>query len=172
MIWPIETPSLIEALQTAATTHEQARHSLQQREANQQRTRQALETLKIPETIRNIRQHQHRLQQVQTQQQAEGIQSQDAGLVLIWPYLKTLFGNLDLLTEDTENGTQFVDETAQIKAHALLVNMLAADPTTDIWSVANVMVGLPLDTLVSTPIIITRDEIKQSERLLKAVIQH
>ena len=116
---------------------------------------------------------QHQIQyQRQEQKNEEGYVSRDAGLVLLWPYLKTLFTNVKIIEDIPEKGMQFVDDSSKMKAHALLITLLGEEPTTDIWVVANALVGLPLETLVTEPVVITQDEIKQCEKVLTAAITH
>ena len=110
--------------------------------------------------------------QIQAQYNETGYVSQDAGLVLLWPYLKTLFTNVKIIEDTPKKGMQFVDYASKMKAHALLITLLGEEPTTDIWVVANALVGLPLETLVTEPVVITQDEIKQCEKVLTAAITH
>ncbi len=103
----------------------------------------------------------------------------DGGLVLLWPYLTRYFQKYDLLimmpTHDAHDESvathwQFVDEAAQLKAHALLMNVLAVSADDNNAIVANILVGLEPDAWIESPAVLTAQEINSGEQLLIAVI--
>ncbi|MEM6406546.1 MAG: contractile injection system tape measure protein, partial [Pseudomonadota bacterium] len=132
----------------------------------QQRAQKRLEDCHLPEAIQRVQDVIALSEQVQAKQQDTGWACQDAGLVLLWPHLKTLFSRLKLLDADSA----FVDDAAQRKAQALLIALLGTEPCAEVWCVANILIGLPADTLVFEPVPLSPDELNQCDQLLSAVI--
>ncbi len=153
-------------LQTIAASHDAAKESLALLTRSQQQTQTLLTSCHLPEAIQRVQDFITLSQQVQTKQQGIGWTCQDAGLVLLWPHLRTLFARLALLDEDAA----FVDDAARLKAQALLIALLDTEPCSEMWCVANVLVGLPADTLISEPVSLSADELNQVDQLLTSVI--
>lgn len=160
------SPVSRQQLQTAAASHEAAQESLAWLTASQQQTQTLLTSCHLPAAIQRVQDFITLSEQVQTKQQEPGWACQDAGLVLLWPHLKTLFSRLALLDE----AAAFIDEAAQLKAQAMLIALLGAEPCAEMWCIANTLVGLPADTLISEPISLRTDELDQIDPLLSAVI--
>ncbi|WP_298774544.1 contractile injection system tape measure protein [uncultured Shewanella sp.] len=108
---------------------------------------------------------------LQREQEQELI-SLDGGLLLLWPFLQTFFNQLSLLTTNEKGEMRFVDESAQLTAHALLVHMLVKSSTESVYVVANLLSGLEPDTWVETEIVLNQEDKAACEHLLQAVIGH
>ena len=114
------------------------------------------------------------IKQVQRQQQTQhgGITTDDAGLVLLWPYLGTFFQQVGLLKDQ-----QFIDEAAQLHGARLLMHiaygpaLMEADYLGDIAACANVLVGLPVETWVEVEAV-TAEQQACIDALLGSVIGH
>ncbi len=100
--------------------------------------------------------------------------SYDAGLLIFWPFLSTLFQRLSLLStyqEDDKQVTKFVSTQAQDKAYALLKGLLGEQEEHDGYlGVANILVGYELDTVVEQPIKLTDQDVGHLNELLSTVI--
>lgn len=96
-------------------------------------------------------------------------QVENAGLVLLWPYLSTLFERLGLLTDD-----QFVDEEKQQQAALLLEYLVCGElPKEEYGLVLNkVLCGIPLEIPLRATLEISPDITALTEGLLQAVIAH
>ena len=110
----------------------------------------------------------------------------DAGLILLWPFLKKWFQDLELLQKD---GTEFLGQSAQLKARALLqyisgiifinnekdTSKKGRDDSVGHHLVANLLLGLaPTLRMDHEDVEAVLDEVdKQSaNKLLSAVITH
>ncbi|TDO96702.1 contractile injection system tape measure protein [Marinomonas balearica] len=101
--------------------------------------------------------------------------SYDAGLLILWPFLSTLFKRMDLLMpsaeETSKNTLQFTSAEAQDKAYALLRGLLGEQEECEGYSgVANLLVGYEMDTVVEAPLTLTEDDEAQLTGLLTAAI--
>ena len=105
-------------------------------------------------------------------EQNQEIISQDGGLLLLWPYLNVFFNKFSLLHTNKEGEQEFVNEYSQLKAHALLVNLLAQPVSEKVYAVANLLTGLEPDTLVETEIALEQVDKDACEQLLHAVINN
>ncbi|BBN82778.1 hypothetical protein PA25_27630 [Pseudoalteromonas sp. A25] len=85
----------------------------------------------------------------QLQQVSEQLMSPvtfDVGLVIVWPFLPTLFSKLSLLHDsEHEQAGMFVDEHALMLAHAVLCYIANVDPLIEVSHTAKALLGLPLD---------------------------
>lgn len=93
----------------------------------------------------------------------------DAGLVLLWPHLTRLFSRKGLLQEE---GSCFVDESAQLKAMAYLVAATGLDVSSEdvLCITAAILVGLSPDTLLEDLPELSVDEQRALDHLLQSVI--
>jgi hypothetical protein len=93
-----------------------------------------------------------------------------AGLVLLWPFLATLFARLGWLTPQR----RFVDAPAQQRALALLGYLVGGDPEPPEWHLplAKLLCGLPLDAVFALEEDLSAAELAEAERLLQAVLAH
>ncbi len=155
-----------EDIQAHAPRHNAAQESLTLLTRSQQQTQTLLTSCHLPEAMQRVQDFITLSEQMQTKQQDAGQACRDAGLVLLWPHFRTLFSRLALLDQQAA----FVDAAARRKAQALLIAMLDAEPCSEMWCVANVLVGLPADTLISEPVSLSADELNQVDQLLTSVI--
>jgi hypothetical protein len=100
----------------------------------------------------------------------EGLPVEGAGLVLLWPFLATLFARLGWLTPQR----RFVDAPAQQRALALLGYLVDGDPEPPEWHLplAKLLCGLPLDAVFALEEDLSAAELAEAERLLQAVLAH
>ncbi len=145
-----------------------------------------INSLNDSKNIKKIRQKINQRIQSLKKQQADlqlGLGCNDAGLVLLWPYLAGFFKKNNLLTaveDDAEGETeadkqeelQFKDQAAQLKAHALLVYILDAKQTEQVYTVANLLVGLEADTYIEDAVELSEQEQTNAKQLLSAVINN
>ncbi|MCF2858012.1 hypothetical protein L1286_11065 [Pseudoalteromonas sp. SMS1] len=96
--------------------------------------------------------------------------SEDAGIVLLWPFFETLFRKLALLCEDESNQTVFCDEQSQQKAHQLLCYLVGTDPLAHETYAINALLGLPLEHMVEHETPLNDAEQTELERLLDVSI--
>jgi len=147
--------------------------------------REKISKLSDVKSIKNVSQKFNQNIQNLLKQQTELQQSLaciDAGLVLLWPYLAGFFKKNDLLIPTNNNETddkseqkiemQFKDQAAQLKAHALLVHILDVQQTEQVYTVANLLVGLEPDTYVENAIELSEQEQTNANQLLSAVINN
>lgn len=94
----------------------------------------------------------------------------DAGLVILWPFLERFFHRAGLLGEHR----RFLDEPAQLQAVALLEVLAAADPEPPEFRLplAKLLCGRPLesDFLLERPL--APAQLAECDRLLAAAIEH
>lgn len=93
-----------------------------------------------------------------------------AGLVLLHPFLYTLFSGLELL----DGSQQFRDEQSQTKAVHLLAflasgKMFSAEP---VLPFCKFLCGMPLRSAIQKDRLLTKDETEECGQLLEAVIRH
>jgi hypothetical protein len=93
----------------------------------------------------------------------------NAGLVILWPFLKRFFRGLGLA-----NQKKFNDPAAVQRAVGLLQYMVCEDEAAQeyLLSLNKVLCGMPLDEVFDFGPPITEAEIEQGRRLLTAVIEH
>ena len=100
--------------------------------------------------------------------------SYDAGLLILWPFLSTLFERLGLLQDDfSEDGKKrkaFISDKAQAKAYSLLCYLCGSDKEVAYYGVINLLVGYEFDAIVLEPILLTPEEEKEALSLLEVVI--
>lgn len=94
---------------------------------------------------------------------------QNAGLILLWPFISRLFDKLNLLEEK-----DFVDENAQQKAILLTQYLVTGNTDFQESSLAlnKLICGAPLETYVDVDITIEKFELNLCESLLKSVINN
>jgi hypothetical protein len=135
---------------------------------------QKVQSLIPKETLQGICQEiSDELQQLNlaSSQQDDNLLSQDGGLVLIWPYLKDFFNNNQLI-EVQQDAWVFIDEASRATAHALLISILGCQQDDNVWAVANVLCGYPVDTWFDEPVELTAQQTNAADKLLKAVIHN
>lgn len=100
--------------------------------------------------------------------------SYDAGLLILWPFLSTLFERLGLLQDDfLEDGKKrksFISDETQAKAYSLLRYLCGGDKEAGYYGVINLLVGYEFDAIVLEPILLTPEEEKEALSLLEVVI--
>ncbi|KZN32456.1 contractile injection system tape measure protein [Pseudoalteromonas luteoviolacea] len=108
------------------------------------------------------------------QYSAQRLISEDAGIVLLWPFLETLFRKFNLLCEDkSEDKSEqivFCDELSQIKAHQLLCYLVDTDPIEHETFTINALLGLPLEQSIEYEQSLNDVEIAELERLVEIVV--
>lgn len=97
------------------------------------------------------------------------VQVQNAGLVILWPFLTTLFTRLEMLNETT-----FIDEEKEDRA-AYLLQYLAYNsidfPEHEL-TLNKVFVGTPLSRHLTRVDSLSDQEVEMTQELLRAVIQN
>lgn len=91
----------------------------------------------------------------------------NAGLVILWPFLKTFFGRQGLLEEN-----RFRDEAARQRGMALLQCLASGDVNVPEYLLAlnKLLCGMALEAVFELELPLTEDEIAAGEALLEAVI--
>lgn len=99
---------------------------------------------------------------------ADAIYVENAGLVILWPFLESFFGRLGLL-----EGKRFRDEAAAHRAAGLLQYVAGAEepPPEYLLPLNKVLCGIALDEVFDFGAAITADEGEECTDLLAAVIQ-
>ena len=94
---------------------------------------------------------------------------ENAGLILLWPFLSRLFDKLNLLEDKN-----FVDETAQQKAILLTEYLVTGNTDFQESSLAlnKLICGAPLETYVDVNLSIEAFELKLCDSLLKSMIDN
>ena len=101
---------------------------------------------------------------------SEGLFLNNAGIILLHPFLPTLFNRTGLL----EGNQQFLSNDAQRRA-AIMLHYLASGGTEyHEWNLSfnKVLVGLPLREVFPPGIILSLDEKQHCDDLLEAAVQH
>lgn len=101
---------------------------------------------------------------------SDGLYINNAGLVLLWPYLGAFFNHLGLM-----NGNQFTNEEAAHRAAHLLQYLATAseDAAEEHELVLNkLLCGLPVEDPISKDFTITEGEKTECENLLNAVVSN
>jgi hypothetical protein len=95
---------------------------------------------------------------------------EDAGLVLLWPFLERFFHRTGLLGEDR----RFLDEQAQLQAVALLEVLATADPEPPEFRLplAKLLSGRPLESDFRLERPLLPEQLAECDRLLAAAIDH
>ncbi|KZN36542.1 hypothetical protein N480_17735 [Pseudoalteromonas luteoviolacea S2607] len=96
--------------------------------------------------------------------------SEDAGIVLLWPFLETLFRKFELLYEDESDEVTFCNEQCQQKAHQLLCSLVSTDQQDNETYAINALLGLPLDHFYEYSEPLTEAESSELDRLLYVAI--
>lgn len=99
----------------------------------------------------------------------EALQIENAGLVILWPFLPRFFAQLGLTYENL-----FRDETARQRAIAILEHLLSArrePPPEFLLPLNKILCGLMPDALFEPGPPVTEVEVAECERLLAAVIE-
>ena len=97
----------------------------------------------------------------------EGIYVQHAGLVLIHPFLKSLFNHVGLLV-----GKLFADIEKQEKAIYILHYVATGQTKADEYELVlpKILCGYPMDLPITTNIILSEKELEEADNMLKATI--
>lgn len=92
----------------------------------------------------------------------------DAGLVLLWPFLGRFLERAGLVGEDR----RFIDEAAQVRAVALLASLATPDPDPPEFRVplAKLLAGRPIESDFALDLPLTHEELAEGELLLTAVL--
>jgi Contractile injection system tape measure protein len=105
----------------------------------------------------------------------EGLLASDAGLVLVWPFLKEWFIRETLLNEP---GTGFINQSSQLKAltllHYISGNPQNCDNEIPVGSpvVANLLVGLAPETVIDEALELNQKEKERAQAFLTMIIGH
>jgi len=99
--------------------------------------------------------------------EAESIYLENAGLVILWPFLQSFFGRLGLLEEN-----RFRDEAAQQRAVALLQCLANGDTAVPeyLLPLNKLLCGMPIEAVFELEQPLTEEEVAEGEGLLEAVI--
>ena len=109
------------------------------------------------------------IQEINTLDDSESIFIQNAGLVLLWPFLSRLFDKLNLLDDK-----DFIDNVSQQKA-VLLTEYLVTGKTDfqeSFLTLNKLICGAPQDMFVDVNIFLEQFELDLCEFLLKSVIKN
>ena len=119
--------------------------------------------------IAQAKQYVAQLRQIQAQQ-VEDV-SQDVGLVILWPFLPTLFFKLGLLHPgEGPIANQFIDQRARMTAHAILCRIAKIDPLIEVSHTVNILLGLTITEEIEQPVELDDKTISLIEQMLHAVI--
>lgn len=115
------------------------------------------------------RKKQDQISEVDDLDQTGSLFIQNAGLILLWPFLSRLFDKLNLLQDK-----DFVDENAQQKA--ILLTQYLATGNTDFQesflALNKLICGAPIETFVDVELSIEKFELNLCDSLLKSVINN
>jgi hypothetical protein len=102
--------------------------------------------------------------------QLEQLYVDDAGLVILWPFLDRFFLHAGLLDQDR----RFADEHAPMQAIALLSQLAIEDPEPPEFRLplAKLLCGLPPEAGFALERPLAPEQLDQCERLLAAIIDH
>lgn len=108
--------------------------------------------------------------------QREFLETTDAGLMILAPYLERFFVQHGLLNEEKDD---FIDEESRLKARDFLILLLGEQPEpeedeeeNDTFVVANILTGVEMETPLEMLTEFSEEEKNAAERLLIAVITH
>ncbi|KZN57730.1 contractile injection system tape measure protein [Pseudoalteromonas luteoviolacea] len=104
------------------------------------------------------------------QSSTQRLVSEDAGIVLLWPFLETLYRKFELLTEHESGDVAFCNEQCQQKAHQLLCYLVSTDPQNNETYAINALLGLPLDHFYEYDEPLGEAESSELERLLEVAV--
>lgn len=111
---------------------------------------------------------------VRQQRIHEGFYCGDAGIILLWPYLKTFFIKNNLL--EGNKTPSFIDETAQLTARALLHyitgNILDENDDNSTGSVANILVELTPEAVVEQTVVLSKEQCASADQLVHTLISN
>ncbi len=110
-----------------------------------------------------------------TEEMSSVIYIKNAGLILLWPYLSSFFGNIKLA-----NGNKFKDRLSTEKAVRTLHFLVSPDEplAENLLPLSKVLCGLDVNDLVPTmdesgkPFTINATEMQAGKELIKAVVQN
>ncbi|MBD1583102.1 contractile injection system tape measure protein [Pseudoalteromonas sp. S16_S37] len=123
----------------------------------------------IHKTMAQVKAQLEQLQQ-QSEQAASPI-TFDVGLVILWPFLPTLFNKLSLLHSDEhEHRGLFINDQAHRQAHAVLCYIANIDPLIEVSHTANALLGLPLDMEIDDVIELDDKTIAAVDYMLHALV--
>ncbi|MEI8634228.1 contractile injection system tape measure protein [Vibrio sp. PP-XX7] len=135
-----------------------------------ERVRQWLNILPIKQTMQQITEHRQRLEEQVTDLPQF---TMDGGLVLLAPFLPTLFERAALLSQrEDEHGKMdvaFSTPDAQLQAYSLLVHLLGDACSGDYCGTANILCGYDLYDAIE-PVSLSDEEKQETERLLESAV--
>lgn len=105
----------------------------------------------------------------------EGILVQNAGLVILHPYIPLLFERLDFLSEDSEGKLKKTIKPNKVATAVHLLHYLACrkeQPYEHELTVEKYLCGLPLEQSLERMISLSEEQKEQCNSLLKAVLDH
>lgn len=91
----------------------------------------------------------------------------NAGLILLWPYLGTLFERCGLTDQN-----YFVDEQGKHKAVKLLAYAATGNPDNEEVSINKLLCGMPISDTIEGNILLNDENKEIVDSLLRAVIQN
>lgn len=98
-----------------------------------------------------------------------GIFIRNAGLVLLWPFLKNYFNALGLLSGEKFNSMEDANRAAMLLQYACTGSVQMPEY---LLPLNKLLCGLPMDFALDTNLDLTRKETEETEELLKSVAGH
>lgn len=168
-----EKLKVMHMLQSERVSEHQYKKCFDQYEAEILWAKSQINDLPLEEVGKHVRLIEENIQEMSV---ADDLYSLDGGLILLWPFISTLYSTLKL-TEEQKKGegaieVHFVDEICQAKAFSLLLYMLGETEDAGFYGVINILVGYEIDSIVEMPIALTELEKEEANRLLRSVIKH
>ncbi|MBQ4839623.1 contractile injection system tape measure protein [Pseudoalteromonas luteoviolacea] len=106
----------------------------------------------------------------QYQQSSEQLISDDAGVVLLWPFFEILFTKMSLLDKSQSEQVTFKDAAAQHKAYSLLCSLASLEPNSTETYVINALLGLPIEYEFEEVDSLNDEELDELHTLISAAI--
>lgn len=168
-----EKLKVMHMLQSERVSEHQYKKCFDQYEAEILWAKSQINDLPLEEVGKHVRLIEESIQEMSVD---DDLYSLDGGLILLWPFISTLYSTLKL-TEEQKKGegaieVHFIDEMCQAKAFSLLLYMLGETECAGFYGVINILVGYEVDSIVDMPIALTESEKEEANRLLRSVIKH
>ncbi|MCG7550366.1 contractile injection system tape measure protein [Pseudoalteromonas sp. Of7M-16] len=106
----------------------------------------------------------------QYQQPSEQLISDDAGVVLLWPFFEILFTKMSLLDKSQSEQVTFKDTAAQHKAYSLLCSLASLEPNSTETYVINALLGLPIEYEFEEVDSLNEEELDELHTLVSAAV--
>ncbi len=133
-----------------------------------------VESFDLPKTIDSFKRQKACFQDLQ-EKSANDFCADDGGMLIFWPMLSHLFKSCKLVTQTkSEPSWHFFDKESQLKARDLLVYVFNGEKEPEgedqVYGVINVLIGMPLETLVLEQTELTEQEILYADAMIKALL--